>query len=148
MIHYGTLEGGTEYFRYSLRSEPWDCSGDTLRTKALVEATRSIENLNFASCKEDPTQDLQFPREAEPGVIPQAIEQATYELALSLLDGVNPDMEYENLSMTSQNISGIKSTYKRDSKDDHIVCGIVSINAWRLLLPYLRDNNTINIIRV
>lgn len=148
MIHYGTLEGATEYFKYSLRSEPWDCNGDTRRTKALVEATRSIEKLNFESTKEDPTQDMQFPRKADPGVIPKDIEHATYELALSLLDGVNPDIEYENLSMTSQNISGIKSTYTRDSKDDHIICGIVSINAWRLLLPYLRDNNTINIIRV
>jgi hypothetical protein len=145
--HYGTLQEGTEYFRGSMNSDPWDCANNNQRTKALITATRSIDRLNYASQRASADQALAFPREVGNGETPADIINATYELSRALLDGVDDQLEFENLAMTSQNIGGVRTTYKRDGSDDHIICGIPDIKAWRLILPYLRDNNEINIMR-
>lgn len=146
--HYGSVAEGDIYFQGSMNSGPWDCSNDKLRLKALITATRSIDRLNYASQRASADQALAFPRTVNNGTIPVDIIYATYELARAYLDGVDDQLEYENLNMTSQNLGGVRTTYARDGSDDHIVCGIPDIKAWRLLIPYLRDNTEINIIQV
>ncbi len=144
---YGTLARATEYFLGDMNSEPWDDAPDTKRNKALITATRAIDKLNYESQREFADQALAFPRATDPGNTPVDIEYATYELARALLDGVDDQLEYENLTMTSQNLGGVRTTYKRDGSDDHIICGIPDIKAWRLLLPYLRNDNEIIMIQ-
>lgn len=145
--YYGTIVSANNYFNTRLNTRPWDNATTQDRRKALQEASRIIDTLNFAGSKADCTQYLQFPRGIDTR-IPTAIELACYELALKLLDDVDPDMEVDNLSATSQGISGLRDTYNRSFVLDHIRAGVPSARAWAYLRPYLIDPNTITLRRV
>ena len=135
------------YFDTRLQTDPWDESDDATRDKALCQATRIIDRLNFVGLKTESTQDFQFPRDGDT-TIPEDIKWATAELALALLDGVNPDLEFENLFMVSQGYSSVRSSYDRSVKPPHVLAGIPSIAAWTFLKPYLRDPNQIDLKRI
>ena len=47
------------------------------------------------------SQELEFPRGADTEV-PEAIRRACYEIAHTLLDGKDPELELENLGIVSQ----------------------------------------------
>jgi hypothetical protein len=115
--------------------------------KALTHATRILERLNYKGAKTDTLQSYQFPRSPDTE-IPQDMQDACCELALSLLDGVDPDLEFENLRLTQQSMASAKSTYDRSTVVEHIAAGVPSISAWRLLKPYLEDTNSVNLVRV
>ena len=149
MTPYITEEDADAYFDERLRTSPWDdtteSSGDRLR--ALKEATRLIDRLNFKGDKTSSTQEREFPREEET-TVPTDIQYACAEIALKLLDDFDPDMEVENLGIVSQGISTVKSTYDRSYVMDHLRAGIPSATAWSYLVPYLADSNAINVNRV
>ena len=114
--------------------------------KSIYMATAAIDRLNFIGEKTSSTQDNQFPR-GEDTAIPTDIELATFEIALALLDDIDPEMEASNLGVISQGYANVRSTYDRNVPSPHIVAGIPSVIAWRYLTPYLRDSRTINITR-
>lgn len=133
---YGTLERANNYFGSMLEGQRWNYSDQLTRVQALVSATRRIDRLNFIGEKADEDQDLQFPRGTDT-VVPVDVEHATYELALVLLKGVDPDTEADNLNMKSQVYAGLRSEYDRSIAQPYIRAGIPSQTAWNLLLPYL-----------
>ena len=136
------------YFDGRLNTDAWDdVTDDAEKDKSLIMSTRIIDRLNFLGTKTDDNQDLQFPRDDDVD-IPQDVMDATAEIALALLDGVNPELEYENLFMTSQGYGGIRSSFDRTVKAPHLLAGIPSVTAWRLLHPYLRDPNSLEMYRV
>ena len=173
-MSYATVEEATEYFAGRLHTEAWDDLEDTQavpevpadpladppivgspaiefaynpqKQKALTHATRILERLNYAGDKTDTSQEFQFPRTPDTA-IPQDVKDACCELALSLLDGVDPDLEFENLRLTQQSMASAKSTYNRDSAVEHIAAGVPSVAAWRLIKPYLRDPNSFTLVR-
>jgi hypothetical protein len=49
--YYGTLVGANSYFDQRLHSDSWNDSATTDRPKALQEATRIIDNLNYKGVK-------------------------------------------------------------------------------------------------
>ena len=147
MDPYISEADATLYFAERLGTEAWDDSTSADRLKGLLMSTRAIDQLNFLGEKTDAAQERQFPR-ADDSAIPTEIQQACAELALKLLDGVDPEMEYENLSMIAQGYSNVRSTYNRTNPPEYIVAGIPSITAWRLLKPFLRDIRTIDLYRV
>ena len=51
MASYGTLLGANEYFDNRLHSESWSDSTPSDRPKALLEATRIIDSLNYRGVK-------------------------------------------------------------------------------------------------
>ena len=51
MAYYGTLAGANAYFDNRLHSEGWTDSAATDRPKALTEATRIIDSLNYRGVK-------------------------------------------------------------------------------------------------
>jgi len=51
MAYYGTLSGANDYFDNRLHSESWSDSTSSDRPKALLEATRIIDSLNFRGVK-------------------------------------------------------------------------------------------------
>ena len=51
MAYYGTLSGANDYFDNRLHSESWNDSIPADRPKALLEATRIIDSLNFRGVK-------------------------------------------------------------------------------------------------
>lgn len=174
-MSYCTVEEATTYFEGRLHTEAWDNLQDTqaqdevlpdpdadppiagspavefaynpLKQKALTHATRILERLNYAGDKTAAGQEFQFPRYPDTE-IPQDVKDACAELALSLLDGVDPDLEFENLRLTQQSMGSAKSTYDRSSAVEHIAAGVPSVAAWRLIRPYLRDPYSIELARV
>jgi len=142
-----TTETETQvYFDSRLGTEPWDDATSTTRVKALGHATNIIDRLNYSGTKTESTQTNQFPR-GEDTEVPQDIKNACAEIALALLDGVNPELEYENIFMTSQGYGGIRSSFDRSVKSPHILAGIPSFTAWTYLKPYLLDPLNIELHR-
>lgn len=145
-VSYATIPEAQAYFDGRLHTEAWDDSDDPTRTKGLCQATTIIDRLNFLGCKAVVAQALQFPRDTDT-VVPDDIKNATAELALALLDGVSPDLEFENLFMVSQGYSSVRSSYDRSAKPPHVLAGIPSIAAWTFLKPYLRDPTELDLNR-
>lgn len=144
---YISIETGDNLALNRLNTIAWDDASDSNKTIGIKMATEAIDTLNFIGDKADDDQDLEFPRDDD-AEIPVAIQRATFEIALALLDGADPELEYENLNLVSQGIANVRSTYSRSSSLPHIIAGITSPTAWRLLLPYLRDGQNIKLSRV
>lgn len=93
-------------------------------------------------------QELEFPRGPDT-VVPERIEWASYEIAVALLDGVDPDMELENMSMRSHGIGSVQASYSRNQEPlEHFMNGVPSIAAWKFMRPFLRDDTLRRLIRV
>lgn len=81
--------------------------------------------------------------------VPEPIRRACYEIAYSLLSGKCPERELENLGVSSHGFEGVRTSYDRGMLPvEHTVNGVPSAIAWRLIQPYLRDDNTIRMSRV
>jgi len=144
---YATSDEADLYFDTRINTTTWDDATETNKVKALAHATRLIERLNFKGTRVTTTQTFQFPRGTDTA-IPQDIKNACFELALALLDGVDSEKEFESLSMDQADLDGIKTVYNRKALPAHILAGIVSVEAWRYLLPYLRNPNEFSISRI
>ena len=165
---YGTLDEANTYFATRLHTTAWDHASSTQKTNALYQGAEIIDSLNFKGCKAtvytaleadiyatqvtlraaEAAQELEFPRDADTE-IPLAIEKACYEIAYSLLDGVDPTLELENLAVTNQAYAGVKTSYNRDQQPiEHIINGVPSFIAWKLLRPFLRDPRSIKFSRI
>ena len=148
MGQYATIVEAQAYFDGRLNTDAWDdATDDAERNKALIMATTLMERLNFRGEKADIAQELQFPRGNDTAV-PQDIKNACAEVALALLDGVDPEMEFDNLRMKSQAYGVVKSTYDSERAPEHYVAGIPSSIAWGFLKPYLRNVFTVRLDRV
>jgi hypothetical protein len=146
MTPYADVAAGDEYFASRVGSDAWDDSEDSDKIKALGHATRIIDALNILGQKAEADQDNQFPRYGQTDV-PVEIINATCEIALALLDGINPELELENLSHTQTGYANVKSTFNRDQLPEHTLAGVPSVTAWRLLKPWLPDNRSVSMVR-
>ena len=151
MSMYGSVSEAEEYFQTRYGAGAWDAlANQPNETKdkiaSLTTATHIIDRLNFKGCRTSTTQDLQFPRDGNTAV-PIAIKLATYEIALALLDGVEPEMEFENLFLTSQGYANVRSGHK-DVPQPHHLAGVPSFKAWTFLRPYMQDPNELKLDRV
>ena len=145
--YYGTLTAAEFYFDNRLKSDKWTSSTVGDQQKALIQATRAIEKLNYENSKNAVDQNLQFPR-GDDTTVPIEIEYACYEIAIKLLEGYEPEIEAETLGILSETYSGVRSTYDNTFVNDHIRAGIPSIEAWMYLKPFLFDPLEITISRV
>jgi hypothetical protein len=123
-----------------------------LQTYGLQDIPTAISNLTSPTIEEimiaEASQELEFPRGADI-VVPEAIRRACYEIAHTLLDGKDPELELENLGIVSQGYASVRTTFSRTHVPvEHIVNGVPSAMAWRLLLPFLRDDDAIRVSRV
>ena len=145
---YTTYAEGDTYFagRLGNAAVAWVASEDADKTKALTHATDIIDQLNFQGEMSEDDQDNQFPR-GDDTVVPQAIKDACCDIAATLLDGADPDVEGENLRMVSQGYGNIRSTYNPDISAIHHVAGVPSRTAWLKLLPFLRDVDQVHVSR-
>lgn len=145
--YYGTIERASNYFLKRLNTGPWDDAIASDREAALIMATQQIDTLNFMGDVAIEGQVLQFPRNDD-NEIPNAINQASYEIALKLLDGYEPEQEAESIGVLTDAYSGVRSTYDSTHVQAHIRAGIASIRAWELLKPFLRDPAELRLSRV
>ena len=145
---YITIENAQFYFSRKLNTDAWDTASPDNKAKSLFEATELIDRLNFIGHKVVRQQTLQWPRvihSNREAVFPIDIQKATAELALALLDGIDPDLEDDLLSSQSDAYATVRVTSDSTLAKDHIKAGIVSITAWRLLLPWLNDPRSIHL---
>lgn len=165
--HYGTLIEADTYFGGRLHEYAWSEASEANRTRALRDATQRIDALSFKGRKatvyalllanpdatdeeiraQEAAQELEFPRGADT-LVPEIIRKACYEIAHARLDGKDPEMEIELLGVSSQGVSSVRTTYARNQAPiEHIVNGIPSATAWQWLLPFLRDDDGIRLVR-
>lgn len=172
--YYGEYSEAVTYFSNRLHTDAWDYATESEREKALIEATKIVDSLNYKGWKASvyavlydsdgdavsplPTaeeikdaydsQIREFPRNTDT-TVPDAILMAVWEISYQLLDGVDVDLELENLDVTSQGIASVRTTYdRRHVSIEHLYNGVPSLKAWRFLYPYLRDVKHIKISRV
>jgi hypothetical protein len=166
--YYGTLDEADEYFTNRLHEYSWFKAAPAKRPKALIAARRIIDTLNFKGRKstvyallqadenatdeeiriQEAAQPLEFPRGNDEEV-PDAIKMAQFEIAHSLLDGKDPEMELENLGIISQGVESVRTTYNRSQVPiEHIVNGVPNALAWRFIRPFLRDEDAIKLARI
>lgn len=143
-MSYSTVAEADTYFTNRLNTEVWDESTYGEKQIALAEAYVLINNLNYAGLKDNENQEGEFPRD---GVTPSVLLQAEAEIALKLLEGWDADLEYSRLFKTHAKIGIVGNSYGK-SAESHIVHGIPSVKAWRLLLPLLASHNTVRLNRV
>ncbi len=146
MTNYADYAAGDAYFSTRLLATAWTGATDADKTKALTMATQIIDTLNYIGEVTSTTQDNQFPRDEEISV-PTDIANASCEIALALLDGIEPAKELETARMLRFTYDAVTTQYKPEVPD-YVYAGVPSALAWRLLLPYLRDNESFNFSRV
>ena len=165
---YGTLDEADEYFANRLHETAWTAASAVDRRKALIAARGIIDGLSYKGHKAsvytllqtnpsasreqiraaEASQPLEFPRGADVEV-PEAIRVASYEIALSLLDGKDPEIELENLAVSTMGYGAVKTSYERSQLPiEHIVNLCPSSSAWRLLKPFLRDSDALKLSRL
>lgn len=123
-----------------------DAADDDARNLALRAAVEIIERLNYRGDKTSSSQTYQFPRNDDTDV-PTDIFKAILHIAIALLDGRDPDFDYENQNLRSEAIAGIRSTHAHNVDRDHMNAGVPSVTAWRHLVPYLRDTNHFSVMK-
>lgn len=170
--YYGTLSEANEYFDNKLHEESWYNADAPDRPKALIKATQIIDALNFKGYKAtvydilfdaygdeldatedeireaEESQELEFPR-GEDVDVPEPVKMACWEIAHALLDGVDPDLDVENLGVVSQGYASVRTTYARSQAQvEHLMHGVPSATAWRYIKPFLRDADEVKLSRV
>ena len=148
MSYYGTLNDADLYF-LTKRLDPnqlWATTPTHVKEAALEDATRRIDRLNFIGDKTDEGQELEFPRGGDT-VVPTKIKEACYEIAYSIVDGKDLEFELESLGEQSASYGGARVRKDPLYYPEAYLNGIPSFNAWAILKPYLRDNQSIRILR-
>lgn len=179
MAAYLTIQEAQAYFDERLHTMAWNIATSAERPKALLWATRIIDSLAFKGDKNsvyaliqantdgtpgaeacyradnqvairtaNDSQENEFPRGADT-TVPDEIEWACAEIAYALLDGIDPDLEMENIAANSHGIGSVRTSWSRSQgPPEHLVNGVPSATAWKYLKPFLRDDNHIRLARV
>jgi hypothetical protein len=145
-MQYITIEEAQLYFDTRLHIDSWTAATSVDKDKALIMATRIINGFNYYGDKYSSTQENEFPR-GDSDTVPTDIKSACVEIALRLLDDVDPDVEIEASNVQSSAFATIKTTYDRSFVPEHLVVGVPSATAWKLMTPYLRDVSSIAVNR-
>jgi hypothetical protein len=129
---------------------PWLSADTDAKTIALKHATKIINNLPIQYDKASSAQEDVFPVTGQ-SAVPSDVKEACADIALSLLDGNDPDEMLAELRVSSQAIGSVKQNFFQDkAPPTHIVYGVPSATAWRKLAPWvdLTPNNRFVIHRV
>lgn len=81
---FATLEFANSYFKNHPESDSWSSFADDKKAKALIFATKKVNNFNFVGNPKSTTQKLAFPRDFQPE-LPVEIQYAVCEEALTIL---------------------------------------------------------------
>lgn len=147
MAAYMTLEEANTYFEtYRLVTSAWDAATDPNKTKALAMATKLMDQLSYDGDMADADQELQFPRGSDT-IYPTPIMEACAECAYSLLDGIDIELEYDNIRANSMGFANVRSSQNSSMVPEHKSAGIPSFIAWRLMKPFLRTGGSVDLIR-
>lgn len=133
---------GDLYLQGRMFAEKWFSATPDRKEMALAHATKIIEALSFRGLKVTTTQVLSWPRILISGAapeFPQEIRDACCEIALALLNGIDPEKEFRNVSKIRQGYGSLGHAKDTNLIDRNFVNGVPSMSAWNLLHPYLMD---------
>lgn len=146
MANYIDSTDAEEYLLANkLKRKAWTSASDQDKTIALTNATKIINRLPLLGDKTNSSQENAFPRGGDTDV-PQDIKDACVEIAYGLLDGIDPVKEFEDLRIQTKTYGSVSITSNGVAKV-YASMGIVSFEAYMLLLPYLRPLDTLYIER-
>ncbi|ABB14820.1 DnaT-like ssDNA-binding protein [Carboxydothermus hydrogenoformans] len=151
-LSYVDLTEAEEYFAGKLFADEWHNVDSKTKEKALIEATKRINRLQFKGIKANPTQLLEFPR-AYPSIgtqnnnkglsfgfsigyvyedtINENVKAATCEEALALLKyGNSARTKAQEQNVVRVSFGDVSEEYKASLK-------LLSKEALELLKPYL-----------
>lgn len=134
---YATLFEAETYFATYYDTESWVAATNDKKQQLLNKSKRILDSLNF-----DPEKIEDFASDYA-----EDVKSACIEIAIVLID-VDPDEAREQLNVTSEAISSVRTSYDRSSQPVHILAGVPSYTAWRLICPYLKDPRTVHLARV
>lgn len=160
VAYYGTLQNANLFFSQRLNVRAWEDASISDRRKSLIMSTQIIDRLNFAGDKAEIGQVLQFPRgntsinpitfeetiEKDDNV-PEDIKNATYLIAIKLLDGFEPENDVRMTQISMSKFQNAQTFYNRDYIPEFLIAGVPSSEAWNYLKPYLRDSREIQLSR-
>lgn len=178
MAAYVTIQEAQAYFDDKLHETAWTLASAADQRKSLIAATKIINTLRYKGYKNvvyayllanpdtatdadegdsdalaairevEATQENEFPRGADTET-PEVIQWACCEIAYALLDGVDPELELENIGIQDMGIGSVRSSFSRAHDPlEHLIAGVPSPTAWKWLKPFLRDNDQIRIMRI
>lgn len=144
---YAIREDADTYFANNVFADAWKNATVDRKDTSLAHATKIIDRLRF---KGNPTttQDHSWPRilwRNGPSVTPQEIADACCEIALSLLKGVDPEKEFLNMQIKSQQYGTLRTDKDTTMCFDCFAAGVPSMAAWQLLLPYLANQRELRL---
>lgn len=143
---YATVEDGDLFMRRFFNSNPWTSATRANKLLALATATQYMDRLNYKGEKTDAEQTAQFPRDGNTS-IPLDIRNACILSANAILDGIDTELEYSNLYAMSLKFETAQISYSRERIPEHLLLGIPSILAFRLIKPYLASRQGFSIKR-
>jgi len=132
----------TYFIDYYLTTDSWDNATTAQQQKALNWATQIIEGLNFKGDMADTWEAIR----GDDTDFAQDIKDACCDIAYSLLDGIDPEKEFDAIRTAAQAIASVRMSYN-DNVPPHIIAGIPSSVAYRKLIPYLRNPNYLTLTR-
>lgn len=134
----------TTYIQFHMKKRVWDNFVD--HPAALVSATRIIMNLPLKPVIQATLTD--YLNEEENSTIPEKIKEACIEIAIALADGIDPEMEYRQLSKTTQGYSSLRQQKNTEMVEEYLAMGVPSLAAWQRLLSYLKIDSSVVLERV
>lgn len=144
---YGSVVGANRYWSEQLSGQKWSTYTLDLKQRALITATKILDDLNFAGSKTDEDQPLEWPRFDQTDV-PQAIQEASYELAFALVKGIDPQKEYDEAFVKLRYFGKIRVDYEHGGLvPEYLVAGIPSLVTWNKLKPYLSRDISLKLRR-
>ena len=137
---YVTLAEANTYFETVPDSSTWTDKTDDQKNRALIDATRWIDNLNFYGTRCDNGQALKFPRnnyqvddvELSCTTIPNNIKYAQYELARALANDTDAitgttgkDGNFEEVAL-----GDLRVKYNTESQGTGSINNILDVYPW------------------
>jgi hypothetical protein len=127
-VTWVTIEEANAFADNDFYNDPWIRANADKKRRALITATNSMKVLNWDELPEE---------------IPNDLKQACYYIAISLLEGFDPEYEYKNVNLTSQSYGSVKTSYEPNVLARNKIAGIASARAWFIIVKYLKDPNRI-----
>lgn len=146
---YATVAEGNAYFDERVQASNWTGESDAdVKERALIMATRRVDQLSFEGAKSTDTQALKWPRinafdesgyEYDTDAVPTLVKHATFEIALKILndnaDSTDPlaDSGLEQFDRAKVGPLDVEINHTRSST-------ALPDNVTRILRPVLRGS--------
>lgn len=133
---YISLADANTYLADNLFKAAWDDADNPTRETALRHATRIIDSCRYKYSSVSTTHAFPLVGQTD---VPNEVKEACVDIAIVLLEGVNPEELIEGLEIIKHKVGPIEMT--KDPKAvavlQHRYLGIPSFRAAQKLAPYL-----------